>query len=102
MMPCSRLRTESPDMSGHNGPHDHRRRSTERRIWIVIAHQRGRRGVTEVSGLNPMHRCSGLASRWRACGYGLEAQEISDADKPQYLPFDRADAAAGLVVIQAW
>jgi hypothetical protein len=73
----------------------------ERRMWIVSAHQRRRRRVTEVSGLNPVHRCSGLASRWRACGYGLEGQEISDADKPQYLPFHRADAAAGLVVIQA-
>jgi chloramphenicol 3-O phosphotransferase len=34
-------------------------------------------------------------------GRGPEAQEISDADKPQHLPFDRADAAAGVVVIQA-
>jgi hypothetical protein len=70
-------------------------------MWIVTAHQRRRRRVTEVSGLDPVHGCSGLASGWRACGYGLEAQEISDADKPQYLPSHRADAAAGLVVIQA-
>jgi hypothetical protein len=42
-----------------------------------------------------------LAGRRRACGYGLEAQEICDADKPQYLPFHRADVAAGLVVVQA-
>lgn len=73
----------------------------DRRMWIVSAHQRRRRRVPEVSGLNPVQRCLRLANRWRACGYGLEGQEISDAEKPQYLPFNRADAAAGLVVIQA-
>ena len=45
--------------------------------------------------------CSGLASRWHDCRCGLEGQEISDADHPQYLAFQRADALPGLVVIQA-
>jgi hypothetical protein len=74
---------------------------SDRRVWIVGAHQRRRRWVTEVSGLNPVQGCSGLASRWRACGYGLKGQEISDAEESQYLSFHRADAAARLVVIQA-
>jgi len=101
-------KTWNPPTTPHNTKQRNRRvcvdlmrKRVDRRVWIVSAHQRRRRRVTEVSGLNPVHRCSGLASRWRACGYGLEAQEISDADKPQHLPFHRADAAAGLVVIQA-
>jgi len=36
--------------------------------------------------------CSGLASRWHDCRCGLEGQEISDADHPQYLAFKRAYA----------
>jgi hypothetical protein len=74
---------------------------SDRRIRIVSARQAEDGGYTEASGLSPLQRRSGLASRWRACRYGLEEQEVSDADKPQYLPFHRADIAAGLVVIQA-
>src|SRR5579859_6798241 len=92
--------TENAVLRASSGP-DRRDRSNTERIWIVSADQRRRRRVTKVFGLNPVQRCSGLASRWRACGYGLQDQEIGDADKPQYLPFHRADAAAGLVVIQA-
>lgn len=42
-----------------------------------------------------------IAGRRRAWGYGLEEQEISDAEESQYLPFRQADVAAGLVVVQA-
>src|ERR1700722_2648137 len=44
---------------------------------------------------------SGLAGCWRVRGCGLEGQEISNADGPQYLPLDRPDTAPGLVVVQA-
>ena len=36
-----------------------------------------------------------------ALGYLLYGQEVGDADGPQYLPFQGADAAPGLVVEQA-
>ena len=48
--------------------------------------------MTEVSRFSPVLRCSGLASRWHDCRCGLEGQEISDADHPQYLAFKRAYA----------
>src|SRR3984957_3627853 len=44
---------------------------------------------------------AGARSGSVSCGRGLEGEEVSDADDPQHLPLDGADAAPGLVVVQA-
>jgi hypothetical protein len=44
---------------------------------------------------------SGLTGRRRGRRCGLEGQEVSDADDPEHLPFQRADIAPGLIVKQA-
>ena len=44
---------------------------------------------------------TGLVFSALALGYLLDGQEVGDADGPQYLAFQRADVAPGLVVEQA-
>src|SRR5215813_14256835 len=45
--------------------------------------------------------CGGGLGARASRGCGRESHEVGDADGPQYLPFAGADAAPGLVVVQA-
>lgn len=84
-----------------------------------VAVERGDRDVValvkreRLAGRTPVSSGGVVAQIWRG-GRGRQAPvarllagieivpiDDSDADKPQYLPFHRADAAAGLVVIRA-